>query len=316
MDGLMILRGIALFFSSLLLFDVLLGVEHRWFDFRPLPTLVGAFFELAGALCGIAWVVWPGMRRWRRDLTLGTLAVLSIVAVLNSARFYGLLARGSIITPLPIPLSLVAALALIVMGLTFLRDKPQLVTLRRAPVLVATLVGCAIVTPLLQMSFFGNTDYRRRADVAVVFGARAYADGRASDALSDRVRAACELYREGLVTHLIFSGGPGDGAVHETESMRNLAVTLGVPESAITLDRDGVNTAATVRNSARIVEELRAPRVLAVSHFYHLPRIKLEFQRAGLEVFTVPSPQRRPLNKLPLLVAREVAAIWRYYLPL
>ena len=78
---------------------------------------------------------------------------------------------------------------------------------------------CVLAFPLSQILFFGKTDYRRAADVAVVFGARAYADGRPSDALADRVRAACELYRSGTVTKLIFSGGPGDGAIHETEAV-------------------------------------------------------------------------------------------------
>lgn len=53
--------------------------------------------------------------------------------------------------------------------------------------------------------------------------------------------------------------------------------------------------------------------MLAVSHFYHLPRVKLTADRAGLAVFTVPSPQGQPLNRLPYFLAREVAACWAYY---
>jgi hypothetical protein len=54
-------------------------------------------------------------------------------------------------------------------------------------------------------------------------------------------------------------------------------------------------------------------RVLAVSHFYHLPRIKLSYQRAGFEVYTVPARQKYLLSQMPYNMAREVAAFWAYY---
>ena len=62
---------------------------------------------------------------------------------------------------------------------------------------MAVAFACLAIFPLAQMFFFGKTDYRRPADAAVVLGARVYADGRLSDALADRVRTACQLYRDG-----------------------------------------------------------------------------------------------------------------------
>ena len=104
---------------------------------------------------------------------------------------------------------------------------------------IAVCCSCLVAFPLLQMCCFGKTDYRRKADVAVVLGARVYADGRLSDALADRVRTACELYRGGWVRKLLFSGGPGDGSVHETEAMKRMAVGLGVSPKDILLDGSG-----------------------------------------------------------------------------
>ena len=164
------------------------------------------------------------------------------------------------------------------------------------------------------MFCFGKTDYRRQADAAVVLGARVYADGRPSDALADRVRTACELYHAGLVRKLVFSGGPGDGGVHETEAMRRMAVRLGVLPADITLDEKGFNTQATVANTESLLAGLDARRVLVVSHFYHLPRIKLAYQRKGLEVYTVPARETYLLRQMPYNMAREVAALWVYYL--
>ena len=136
------------------------------------------------------------------------------------------------------------------------------------------------------MYFFGHTDYRRKADVIVVFGARAHADGSPSGVLSDRVTTACQLYRDGLADMLIFSGGPGDGDIDEPHAMRRLAMKLGVPDSAIRLDSAGLNTDATVGNTEVLFRQLHVSRVLAVSNFYHLPRIKMAYRQAGWDVYT------------------------------
>jgi vancomycin permeability regulator SanA len=170
--------------------------------------------------------------------------------------------------------------------------------------------GVFLAFPLLLIAFFGPSDYRRAADAAVVFGARAYADGRPSLALADRVRTGVALWHEGLVPRLVFSGGPGDGAVHETESMRRLAVALGIPGDSILLDREGLSTAATARNLRRA----GFSRVLAVSHAFHLPRIKMACRREGVTAFTVPARETRPLRQKPWLLLREVAAWWAYWL--
>jgi len=164
------------------------------------------------------------------------------------------------------------------------------------------------------MLFFGTTDYRRKADVAVVLGARTYADGTASQALHDRVRTAVELYQQGLVTQLIFSGGPGDGSISEPQAMRQIAIDRGIPENAISLDERGLNTQATVKNTVGAFQEMNVHRVLVVSHAYHLPRVKLAYQRAGWDVRTVPARQSRRLRSEGFYVGREVVAIWAYYL--
>jgi vancomycin permeability regulator SanA len=164
------------------------------------------------------------------------------------------------------------------------------------------------------MLFFGKTDYRRPADAAVVLGARVYADGGCSQAVADRVRTACRLYQQGLVPKLILSGGSGDGSIHETEGMRRLAVRLGVPNEDILVDEAGLNTHATVQNTSAMLARMKASRVLVVSHFYHLPRVKLSYQRQGIEVFTVPAQEGYLLGQLPRNMVREVAALWVYYL--
>lgn len=166
------------------------------------------------------------------------------------------------------------------------------------------------------MFCYGKTDYRRHADVAVVLGARAYADGSPSQALYDRVQTAADLYKGGFVSRLILSGGPGDGPWHETDVMRRLAVDMGVPDGCILADREGMNTSATTQHTAELFSKLNATKVLVVSHAYHLPRVKLSYQRLGIQVYTVPARESHLLSQLPRFMAREVAALWYYWLGL
>jgi uncharacterized SAM-binding protein YcdF (DUF218 family) len=95
--------------------------------------------------------------------------------------------------------------------------------------------------------------------------------------------------------------------------MRTLALEHGIPEEAITLDEAGVNTDATVVNTQTSLSA--GSSVLAVSHAWHLPRVKLRFASEGIDCYTVPANQRgRPLRKTPLLMLREVPAFWVYFL--
>jgi vancomycin permeability regulator SanA len=261
-----------------------------------------------------------------------------IAAAWNAIEFYVLLLRGIVRTHFPVPLSGLLAVGLGLILKTVLEHARPLAqdttatpsyllgsllpletnTKRRrrneALTIAAVVLACTICFPLAQMLCFGKTDYRRPADAVVVLGARVYADGRLSDALADRVRTGCSLYLDGLARKLILSGGPGDGPVSEPQAMKRMAVQCGVKPEDILLDERGVNTQATVTNTEAIFSELHASRILVVSHFYHLPRIKLAYQREGWEVYTVPAKESYLLRQMPYNMAREVAAFWAYYL--
>jgi uncharacterized SAM-binding protein YcdF (DUF218 family) len=60
-------------------------------------------------------------------------------------------------------------------------------------------------------------------------------------------------------------------------------------------------------------DEHNLRRILAVSHFYHLPRVKLTYQRYGREVCTVPAQETYRLTALPVYMVREIVALWVYY---
>jgi len=312
-----IARGIALFIAGFSLLNALAALRQHgfdangwWIDFRPLPARTGTMAVALVAIFLAAWAISPRMKPWRIVATISLLLFVLAVAAFNTVTFYRLRIAHIITTPVPVPFSLlvVFALSLILKRTT---RKPSNLHHRSA---ILAFLFCLIAFPLGQIAAFGLTDYRCPADAVLVFGARAYSNGEPSDALEDRVLTAIELYQQGLAPRLIFSGGPGDGRWSEPQVMRRLAMSKGVPDSAIILDEMGVTTDASIRNTAHILGDPAHRRVLAVSHAWHLPRIKLRSQREALTVYTVPADERgQMLKRTPFLVAREVAAIWVYY---
>ena len=182
--------------------------------------------------------------------------------------------------------------------------------------LIGLLCGLGLY-PLLLMATVGNHKASTHAEVALVLGARVYEDGSPSDALSDRIIAGVELYNAGLCDVLIFSGGPGYGEWTEPMVMRRIAIEMGVPESAIILDEQGFNTAASARNYAALQREHGWDSVIGVTHFYHTPRLKITLRREGIHAETHAAIRRGlVLKKLPVFMARETIAWWAYTLGL
>lgn len=317
-------RGLALFLGVFSLLNVVGELRQAgfdanawWIDLRPLPVWVARLLLFGTALLLLAYALQPSCRRRRARITLAATAGLLGFATANAIGFQLLAARGTIAAGCPVAFSWLVVAALLTVSVALWRrpllghDRPKAA---ERTALALGVAACLLGFPLAQMLCFGLTDYRRPADAVVVFGARVYANGQASLALTDRVRTACGLYRDGLVGKVIVSGGCGDGVIHETETMRRLALQWGVAPDDILVDAKGVNTEATARQTSALFETHGLGRVLAVSHFYHLPRIKLAYQRCGREIYTVPARQSRPLARLPWYISREVAALWVYYL--
>jgi uncharacterized SAM-binding protein YcdF (DUF218 family) len=320
-------RGAAFFFGGFTLLNLLGESLHSgfdatiwWVNLRPLPGWFVAPFLLVAAASLLSVTLRGEIRsRPMRVVFLATMLTLILASARDAVSFYRLLAEGAIGTAFPASFSVFVGLSLVVIlvGARHRQttdEEPTRTSRHEKLALVSALALWMAGFPLLQIHCFGWTDYRRPADVAVVFGCRVYRSGNLSPPLADRVRSACELYEQGLVKCLIMSGGPGMGDVHETDAMRRYAIELGVPAEKILVDRSGLSTSETVRNTVPLIQKLGFRRVLAVSNYYHLPRIKLCFQRAGQQVFTVPSKHKFGWRMRSWQLAREVVALWAYYL--
>lgn len=289
------------------------SLNSLWVDLAYWPKPLRDPLLLVAALLLITFSAVPPRRGLRRVLTAGVAVLLALSCMANAWAVVDLVRSGSIFSKVPIPLSAGTAGALALIATAALHPAERAPGPGPAAVSLTTLAALVIGFPLAQMFAFGSTDYRRGADAVVVFGSRVFVDGRLSSALVDRMQTAVELIHEGYAEVLVVSGGPGDGDVHETEAMRDFALAEGLTSDQIVLDEAGWSTRETVLGTLPLMAERGWRRILAVSHSYHLPRIKLTYQLAGLDVWTVPATETAPLRRMPYFMAREVAAYWAYW---
>ena len=315
-------RGFSLFIGGFTLVSVFGSLRHAHADFTIWWVAVPAVGRVAAGMLLVlfsaallGYAVAPRMRPWRRWPTIGLVLAFAAITSWNGVDFYLAWRAGEMRPGVPVPLSFVVCAVLVYVAWAALRPPaPRRRRLAAAAVLVATAAACLLLFPVAQVFFFGETDYRRAADAVVVFGAQVHRDGRPSTSLKDRMATAVQLYDDGLVERVIVSGGVGESGFNEALVMRDMAVAAGVPEERVVIDSNGVNTTATVADTVPFFGEDGRTRILAVSQYYHLPRIKLAYQRAGWNVFTVPAGTSSPIPQTPRFVVREIPAFWVYYL--
>src|SRR5512138_1971960 len=133
--------------------------------------------------------------------------------------------------------------------------------------------------------------------VAIVFGAEVKRDGTPSTVLRDRVETAVALYKSGKVEKLLMSGDNRFVDYNEPESMRQYALTLGVPDADIVLDYAGRRTYDTCYRAKEIFGVNSAT---LVTQGFHLPRALFLCAAFGIDSVGVKSDNYYYLKRLRL----------------
>lgn len=176
--------------------------------------------------------------------------------------------------------------------------------------------GGLVIVALVLLTFFNILSfYPERVDephgCIVVFGAAVWPGEfgpEPSDALRDRALEGAHLYHQGLSQCVVLSGANSVYGAHEVDLMTDILLDEGVPLSAITLDRDGINTAATIAH----LDPVRS--YILVSNDFHLARIGLLSERAGLTFSLDAAPYTNGrYRREPYFVFREMGAWWYYF---
>ena len=120
--------------------------------------------------------------------------------------------------------------------------------------------------------------------LAIVFGAGLRRDGSPTAVLRDRVETAAALYFSGKVEKILMSGDNSYEYYNEPGSMKEYALSLGVPETAIVVDYAGRRTYDTCYRAKAIfgVEE-----ALLVTQGFHLPRALFLCNALGIDSYGI-----------------------------
>jgi SanA protein len=160
---------------------------------------------------------------------------------------------------------------------------------------IAILLGLAIlilprlITALYALPRIYTTQNVPSLPAAIVFGAGLWRDGTPTTVLRDRIDTAAELLFSGKVQKILMSGDNSYLDYNEPGAMREYALSLGVPETAIVLDYAGRRTYDTCYR-ARAIFGLQ--NAILITQSFHLPRALYTCNLLGLKAVGVPSDQR------------------------
>ena len=129
----------------------------------------------------------------------------------------------------------------------------------------------------------------RPADAVVVLAGGVGESGEAGGGYQERVKTAIDLYDAGFTSHLVFVSGYAF-AFKEAEIMRDLAVSRGVPESAIVLETTAATTYEDVVKARVILHRQGWRRILLVSSPYHMRRAMGVWAKQAPAIDVIPTP--------------------------
>lgn len=104
---------------------------------------------------------------------------------------------------------------------------------------------------------------------ALVLGAGLESDSSPSDILSDRVLSAVKLVESGKARILIMSGSSNEGGYDEVAAMKKLAITAGIDQEIIIMDKAGISTLDSLINYKN---RFQNENLVIVTQQFHLPR--------------------------------------------
>lgn len=145
-------------------------------------------------------------------------------------------------------------------------------------------------------------------------GAQVLRGGKPSPALEARVEHAASLYLQGELEFLIPTGGMGEYPPREAVLMMNILRRWDVPEKAVLLEDEAINTWDSGLRLAKIFQEQKIDGVRIITDPLHCVRTLWSFREAGIDAWAEPaydSPMwRKTWPRRGQLVREAVALIW------
>jgi len=158
--------------------------------------------------------------------------------------------------------------------------------------------GVFLVRTMVAIERQSTVDEARQADLIVVMGAAEY-HGRPSPVFKARLDHALQLWKRGLATHILTTGGAG-GDPNFTEGGVGQAylVARGVPPEAVVIEPVAESTAQSAVAIREIMRRMSLRSCVVVSDGYHIFRTKRMLELNGIAVYGSPRPNSVPEGPL------------------
>jgi len=167
--------------------------------------------------------------------------------------------------------------------------RPRLIRLKKLTVIMSLFSLFALATLTLTLSRVYSADYAKNMiytsdtvpayPVAIIFGAWVEPSGSPSVMLADRVQMGVNLYKAGKVKALLLTGDNHIVSYNEPEAMRQYALSLGAPDSALILDYAGFRTYDSCYRAHAI---FKVDQAILVTQAFHLDRALLTCNNLGI----------------------------------
>lgn len=171
---------------------------------------------------------------------------------------------------------------------------------KRWPLVLLALSLLAILWFSLDLTYVvvgAEKDYATHADVIIVLGCNIVSKSGPSPCIHARTAHAAALYKQGLASEIIATGGPVENGTNGPTESEVLAYWLqdeGVPAGAIIQENRALNTIQNIDNSHAIMRQHGWNTAILVTEPFHINRATLVAHDAGMTVY--PSPATDSAN--------------------
>jgi uncharacterized SAM-binding protein YcdF (DUF218 family) len=163
----------------------------------------------------------------------------------------------------------------------------------KASSLILLILALAVGLLASQIYSFRNASSDASADAAVVLGAAVWT-AQVSPVFRERINHGIDLYRNGKVRKIIFTGGQGNpGEPTESSAARQYALQRGIPASDILIEEKSHTTYENILYAKQLADSHGIKKVLIVSDPLHMKRAVAMATDVGLVAAPSPTPTTR-----------------------
>jgi uncharacterized SAM-binding protein YcdF (DUF218 family) len=151
----------------------------------------------------------------------------------------------------------------------------------------------AIASTASSIYLYGSSTNNIKADAAIVLGAAVWGQ-EPSPVFRERINHAINLYKNGFVKKIIFTGGVGESnEPAEAIVGKNYAIAQQVQAADILTETESRTTHQNLKNALEVANAHQLTKFLIVSDPLHMKRAVLMAQGLGMDAHSSPTPTTR-----------------------